>query len=708
MAESRPSTCDDAIVAEAAECAVKFHELGMLAEAEKLYAAILAARPDHFEALHRLGVLRQQQGDGIEALRLIGEALKANTRSADSARSVSAMLAALGRHEEALVAVEQETALKQSRAEALVSRGIALASARRMQEALLAFDEALVVDEHNLEARLNRGVVLVQLGRVREGLAAYDQVLEIEPDNLIALGNRVQALATLARHDDVLEACDRLLAVKPDDAETLYVQGSTLWSLSNPEAALECFERAWTLGHARSLSMLALYRLTIADWSQSETLVSALRQRVAAGEFVYPFVAAVCGLDPSDQLKAAINYFRAVFPSAPAPFVHPEPRRPDKLRIAYVSSDFRQHAVAFAIAELIERHDRTRFEIVGVSLYPNDASNIRTRIVKSFDHFLDVSSENDEVAARLLHGLEPHVVVDLNGPTEGARPGILAHRPAPVQLAYLGYPATSGARFIDYILADATVLPFDQQPFFSEKIVHLPDCYHAIDTGRGISPDIPPRCELSLPEQGFVFCCFNNSCKLSAPVFDVWMRLLARLEGSVFWLSRMNDAAQTNLRRKAAARGIDPERLIFAPYAQRIEDHLARHRAADLFLDTLPYNAHSTTCDALWAGLPAVTCTGTTFAGRVATSMLKAVGLPELATQSLEDYEALALKLATDRDRLASIRRKLADGRATCPLFDGDRFRRHVEAAYATIWDIHRRGESPRSFHVEASPPVAT
>ena len=300
-----------------------------------------------------------------------------------------------------------------------------------------------------------------------------------------------------------------------------------------------------------------------------------------------------------------------------------------------------------------------------------------------------------------MNDLHVHIVVDLNGLSAGCRPDVLAYRPAPIQVNYLGFAGTTGAPFIDYILADATVLPFDQQPFFTEKIVHLPDCYHANDTTRHISPETPTRRELGLPDQGLVFCCFNRSTKISAPVFGVWMRLLAQVPGSVLWLSRMNDLAQANLRRAAAERGIDPKRLIFAPVVGRSEDHLARHRAADLFLDTLPYNAHSMACDALWAGLPVVTCQGTAFAGRVGASMLKAADLPELVTSSLEDYEALALKLATDPALLQATRRKLADNRSTCLLFDSDRFRRHIEAAYTTMWDIHRRGESPRNFRVE-------
>ena len=737
MAASAPLGHNEGVVAEAIDCAVAFHQRGMLAEAEKFYAAILAARPDHFDALHRLGVLRQQQGNGIEALKLIGEALKSNSRSADSMRSFGAVLETLDRHEEALALYDKALAMRKERCEALVSHGVALVSLGRLQEALTAFDEALAInaqqleasinragvlgqlgraeealaafdqvlatDEHHLEARINRGAVLVQLGRLQEALAAFDEALEIKPYHLIALSNRVLALAVLRRYDEALDACDRILAVNPRDAEALHMRGGTLWSLDRAEEALESYQQAWALGHTRSLSMLALYRLTIADWARAGELANVLSQRIAEGDFIYPFTAVVFGLHPLDQLKAATNYLRICLPNAPKPLAHPAAVRSDKLRIAYLSSDFRQHAVALAIAELIERHDRARFEIIGVSLSPDDGSEVRARIVSAVDRFHDVSSDSDENVAKLLHSLEIHIAVDLNGPTQGSRPGILAYRPASVQVAYLGYPATTGADFIDYILADETVLAFDQQPFFTEKIVQLPDCYHANDTTRHVSPQTPERRALGLPDQGLVFCCFNKSSKLSAPVFGVWMRLLARVPGSVLWLSGMNKSAQANLRREAAARGVDPERLIFASFAGRIEDHLARQRAADLFLDTLPYNAHSTACDALWVGLPVVTCAGASFAGRVAASMLKAAGLPELVTASLEDYEALALELATDRHRLSSIRQKLADQRPTCPLFDGDRFRRHVEAAYTAMWDIHRRGEHPRGFRVEPS-----
>jgi Glycosyl transferase family 41 len=325
---------------------------------------------------------------------------------------------------------------------------------------------------------------------------------------------------------------------------------------------------------------------------------------------------------------------------------------------------------------------------------------MRARLIAAFDEFHDVRMQSDREVAELIRKREVDIAVDLKGLTQDSRPGILASRPAPVQVTYIGFPGTIGADFIDYVLADPTVLPFDQAPFYPEKIVHLPDCYQVNDRHRQITAAAPARTDAGLPERGFVFCCFNNNWKITPALFDVWMRLLRAVEGSVLWLIRDNEAAAANLRQQAAARGIDPARLVFADHVT-LEAHLARHRLADLFLDTLPYNAHTTASDALWTGLPIVTCLGESFSGRVAASLLNTVGLSDLVTANLADYEALAMKLATDPSALGKVRARLAANRSTFPLFDTDRFRRHIEAAYTTMWEIHQRGEAPRSFGVE-------
>jgi len=318
------------------------------------------------------------------------------------------------------------------------------------------------------------------------------------------------------------------------------------------------------------------------------------------------------------------------------------------------------------------------------------------------DRFVDVRGATDPAVAQLLRDLDVDIAVDLMGHTAGGRAGIFAYRGAPVQVNYLGYPGTMGAPFIDYIIADPFLVPAGSERFYSEQVVRLPDCYQPNDTKRRIGERTPTRAELGLPARGLVFCSFNNSFKINPPMFDVWMRLLREVEGSVLWLLETSGVVKGNLRREAEARGVSGERLLFAPRVA-LEEHLARHRAADLFLDTLPYNAHTTASDALWAGLPVLTCAGRSFAARVAGSLVHAVGLPELVTASLAEYEALALALARGPARLAELRGRLERNRLTAPLFDIERYRRHLEAAYETMWERHLRGEAPQAFNVAPS-----
>ncbi len=387
---------------------------------------------------------------------------------------------------------------------------------------------------------------------------------------------------------------------------------------------------------------------------------------------------------PAQQLAAARRQ-SATLAAPPLP-KHPRHRKA-KIRLGYLSNDFRQHPTAHLISELIERHDRRRFEVIGYSCGPDDGSPERRRLAKGFDRFTDIRLASHADAAGIIHRDEIDILVDLNGYTRGARTRILAHRPAAVQVNFLGYPGTMGADFIDYIVADAIVIPPGEERFFSETVVRLADSYQPNDRQRQIAGSTPSRGACGLPPQGFVFCCFNNGFKITAVLFALWMRLLAKVPGSVLWLLETNQAAKINLRREAAAAGIPAERLVFAP-RQPLPEHLARHRLADLFLDTLPYTAHTTASDALWTGLPVLTCLGGTFAGRVAASLLTAVGLPDLITASLDEYEALALALASDPARLSILKQRVAANRDTTPLFDSERYTRALEQAYERMRDL--------------------
>jgi protein O-GlcNAc transferase len=675
------------------------------AEALASFDQALAIKPDYAEALNNRGNALQDLKRPAEALASFDQALAIKPDYPEALNNRGGTLQDLRRPVEALASYDQALAIKPDYAEALYNRGNALRDLNLAAEAVASYDQALAIKPGHIEALNNRGNALQDLNRHAEALASFEEALAIKPDYADALNNRGNALQDLKRHAEALASFEEALAVKPDYADALHNRGNALRDLNRIAEALASFEKALAImpDHRYAFGGLADAALADCDWARTTMIAGELKCRIVRPDtIISPFTLLGYDSDPWLQLECAK---RAVLDKMPAP-VQPlrkeTMRHHDKIRVAYLSADFRGHAVATLIAELFELHNRMRFEVLGISFGPDDHSGMRARLMRTFDQFHDVRSRNDLDVAKLLNDLQVDIAVDLNGHTEHSRLGILAHRPAPIQVSYLGYTGTTGAGFIDYVIADKTVLPFDHQPFYTEKIVHLPDCYQVNDSKRQTAARTPTRREAGLPEEGFVFCCFNNHYKITPPVFDVWMRLLGAVEGSVLWLTQKNDGGvERNLRREAVARGIDPARLIFAPRVKRYDEHLARHRLADLFVDTLPFNAHTTASDALWAGLPLLTCSGASFAGRVATSLLYAVGLPELATKDLAEYEALALRLATDAALLGGFRQRLAQNRAGCPLFDTDRFRRHIENAYTTMWELQRRGESPRSFSVE-------
>ena len=650
----------------ALEEAVQCQREGRTADAERLFTRLVKKNPDYFDGLHFFGLFRYHQGELNEALRLLTKAIKVHPRSADAHNSLGATLDGL----------------------------------KRSRDAIAAYDRALALNPDHVQALGNRGNALSLLNRHEDAIASYDRALALAPNHVEAITNRATALLALKRHEEAIAGYDQALAIKRDHVDALFNRGNAARLLKHYEEALANYQQTLRLQphHPHALNGLAHCALAICDWTTTAALAGELDARVRAGRsIINPWMFLGFCDDPALQLECARNYARYKVPLRPPPLWTGKAYRHGKVRIAYLSGDFHQHATAFLIAELLELHDRARFEVLGVSFGPDDNSEMRVRLVRAFDQFHDVRAASDRDVAKLLNDLEVDIAVDLKGYTQDCRPEILAHRPAPIQVNYLGYPGTMAAEFFDYIIADKIVLPFDQQPLCTEKIVHLPDSYQVNDAQRTIVAPTPTRQEAGLPPQGFVFCCFNNNYKITRPVFEVWMRLLAKVEGSVLWLLRDNPGAETNLRREAGARGIDPARLIFAAHANP-QDHLARHRLADLFLDTLPYNAHTTASDALWAGLPVVTCRGNAFAGRVAASLLDAAGLPELVTSSLEQYEALALRLAADASLLGGFRQRLTDGPSR--LFDSDRFRRHIEAAYLTMWERWQRGEKPQAFSV--------
>jgi predicted O-linked N-acetylglucosamine transferase (SPINDLY family) len=370
-----------------------------------------------------------------------------------------------------------------------------------------------------------------------------------------------------------------------------------------------------------------------------------------------------------------------------------------RIRIGYFSADFRSHATSYLLAELLELHDRERFEVSAFSFGPSSPDPMRQRVESACDRFVDVRGSSDQEVAELARKMEIDIAIDLMGFTHLCRPGIFALRAAPVQVSYLGYPGTMGVPYMDYLIADSTVIPEGDEAGYQEKIIRLPDCYQVNDRKRSIADGAFAREDLGLPREGFVFCCFNNSCKITPRAFDVWMRILERVEGSVLWLLEDNAAASRNLRQEAERRHLSANRLVFAE-RMPAPAHLARHRAADLFLDTFPYNAHTTASDALWAGLPLLTCLGNTFAGRVAASLLTAVNLPELVAATPKEYEEKAVELAADPRRIDELKSRLVEQRSTATLFDTPRFARYLEAALQIIHERQLAGLPPEQTRV--------
>lgn len=552
------------------------------------------------------------------------------------------------------------------------SLGNVLRRSNRFEDALASYDKLVDLTPTSAEAFNDRGIVLGGLGRHEDALASFQQALALEPRHANALGNLGEMLGCLRRHDDAARALARLIEMEPD--------------------------------YPQAIGNLFASKMYSCDWSQYEPDLERLNGAVMKGEkAVEPFTLLAATDSAAALLQCAQTNIAHVSPPSEKPLWSGQRYAHDKIRVAYLSADFHDHATAYLMAELFELHDRDRFEIVAVSFGPDSRGPMRQRLLRSFDRFVDVRAKSDREAANLLTEMEIDIAVDLKGFTTDGRPGILAQRPAPVQVNYLGFPGSMGAEYVDYILADRYVIPVEHQCFYSEKVVWLPDSYQVNDTQRQIEKTTPTRAECGLPASGFVFCCFNNNYKITPGVFDIWMRLLAEVSGSVLWLLEDNASVSRNLRSEALRRGVAAERLVFAPRMD-LNKHLARHKLADLFLDTLPYNAHTTASDALWAGLPVLTCMGTTFPGRVAASLLNAAGLPELITEHAADYEALALKLATCPDLLSDIRAKLSRNLSEYPLFDTKRFCTHIESAYTLMWERHLRGDSPISFAVPSVP----
>ena len=647
----------------------------------------------HFNRGNTLYLAQQYRA----ALESYDRAILLKPEFAETYHNRGSVLNVLKRREAALESYDKAILFKPDYAEAYGNRGNTLFVLQQYQAALESFDKAILLKPDYAEAYASRGNSLYALQQYPAALRSYDKAILLNPRHAEAHNNRGSALNALLQHEAALVSFDRAILLKPDYVDAHNNRGNALLALKQYRAALESFDKVLLLNpDYEYLRGMRLYmKRLLCDWEGTESECEQLEALIGRGlKAAHPFAMLAISGSPAIQRQAAEIYVRDKVPArSSAAAILRRPRR-DRIRIGYFSADFHNHATSYLIAELFERHDRSRFEILGFSFGPLKLDEMNQRVSSAMDRFVDVRSMTDREVAELSRKLEVDIAVDLKGFTEDNRAGIFAERAAPIQVSYLGYPGTMGASYMDYLIADHTLVPGADRRHYSEKILCLPDSYQVNDSLRVISAKSCARAGERLPESAFVFCCFNKAYKISPAVFDSWMRILGRVEGSVLWLLEENPWAVENLRTEAARRGIAPQRLVFAS-SLPVNEHLARHRLADLFLDTLPYNAHTTASDALRVGLPVLTRTGETFASRVAASLLRATGLPELITATESEYEELAVNLAHHPERLQALRHRLQQNRPTAPLFDCQSFTRHLESAYTAIVERYHAGLPP-------------
>jgi predicted O-linked N-acetylglucosamine transferase (SPINDLY family) len=672
---------------------IALRQLGRCEEAVRAQDASLRLNAASPEAWYNRGnaLLDLKQAD--EALASYDEAIALRPTYVLAHNNRGNALRELRRLHEAIDSYSRAIALAPAFAEAHSNLGAALLGLKRIDEALESSRKAVELESTDANVHYNHAVVLQELQRFDAALAAYDDAIRLAPDHADAHGGRGGVLYELHRLDEAAAAHARSVELKPEDAAGHYNLANVLQELERLDEAVDCYTRAIGLqpDYPEAASQLVFQQARMCDWTGGHR--AAVPALGIATRAVTPFTFLAIDDDPARHLQRAKKWIGEKYRRIS---IRParSSARPGPIRIGYFSADFHDHATMYLLARLLELHDRSRFEVHAFSYGPDRQDGMRRRAVEAVHAFHEVSGLTDKAIAELAKHEGIDIAIDLKGHTKGMRTGIFSHRAAPIQIGYLGYPGSIGADFIDYIIADEIVIPARSRPYYAEKVIALPDSYQVNDDRRAIPDERFSRAELGLPEDGFVFCSFNNVYKIGPAEFDIWMRLLGQVDGSVLWLLRDNRWAEANLRREAAIRGIDPGRLVFAERMPQ-PDHLARQAQADLFLDSFACNAHTTASDALWAGLPVVTRLGESFAARVAGSLLHAAGLPELATGSAADYERTALDLALDPAKLAAVKAKLATNRSTAPLFDTERYARHIEAAYQMAYDRYHGGLQP-------------
>jgi predicted O-linked N-acetylglucosamine transferase (SPINDLY family) len=678
-----------------------FANIGNHAKAIDFFSKACELNPHSLEAFTNLGNSYKNLGQLEEALRSHQKAIDISQKHPQCWLNLGVTLHELKSYEKALHAFDQATQLDPGYGEAWSNKGVTLSALERYEDALTCQDKALTLNPQDADAWSNKSAIYLAVMSYEDALLACQKVIELRPDFSPAFYNLGICLEGLRQDTKAITAYEQAVKIKPDYQDAWINLGRVFSNMKQYEDALNAYEKVLELKPDTSFIFGALLhtKMLMCNWQNFEANLSDLKTKVNLGNQVTaPFEFITLCDDEALQLRVSQAWAKSNNSYQSISSI-PTQRTQTKIRIGYFSADFHNHATSYLMAEFFELHNNSAFEIYAFSYGPNLNDAMRNRLLKTFDHFIDVSNLTDQAIAKQSQAMMIDIGIDLKGYTKDSRPRIFSYRVAPIQVSYLGYPGTMGSETIDYILADHILIPEKSQPYFSEKIIYLPNSYQTNDSKRKVSQSQFNRVDMQLPENAFIFCCFNNSYKITPQLFNVWMRILKVAPNSVLWLLNDNQWATDNLSKEAVARGVDPKRLIFANRMQSA-DHLRRQELADLFLDTTPCSAHTTATDALWSGLPLLTIEGNCFSGRVGASLLNGLNLPELITHTLEEYETLAIKLAENTALLKNIRHKLITNRVTSPLFDTQLLTKQIEAAYSRIYERHQTGLPPATIEI--------